>query len=259
MVISIVIPCYNESDNVRKLRNEFLPVIRDMILRENISGYSVSQVEVIFVDDGSDDDTYQSLVNTFDDLVDENIKYFIVRHDRNRGLGAALRTGLNKATGEVIVTVDSDGTYRYVEIPQILAWLKPEVDFVTASPYHPDGRVDGVPAFRLFLSRGSSLLYRVLLDWKIHTYTCLFRAYRADVIKNITFDSDGFLAGTELMVKAMLAGYRVGEYPTVLYRRTYGVSKAKIARTIAAHLRFQAKLLLHRLGFIALIESVGAV
>ena len=177
------------------------------------------------------------------------------RHQGNQGLGAALRTGFSVSDGEVVITVDSDGTYKYSEIPALLSLLTPEIDVVTASPYHPSGGVAGVPASRLFLSRGSSLIYRMLLDSKIHTYTSLFRAYRSKVIRSIPFESDGFLAGTELMVKAMLQGYQVAEYPTVLHRRQYGVSKAKIARTILAHLRFQGQLLLHQLRISKMIES----
>lgn len=253
MVISIIVPCFNESDNVQKLKDEFLPVVRQLASQDNIYGDSFDKAEVIFVDDGSQDATYQSLVDTFGNQGDNRVVFVFARHQQNRGLGAALRTGFSKATGDIVVTVDSDGTYRYSDILEILAWLKPGIDIVTASPYHPKGGVEGVPAFRLFLSRGSSLLYRVLLDWNIHTYTCLFRAYRADVINNITFDSDGYLAGTELMVKAMLSGYRVAEYPTVLFSRMYGVSKAKILRTIIAHLCFQERLLMHRLRLASLV------
>lgn len=91
------------------------------------------------------------------------------------------------------------------------------------------------------------MIYRLLVNWNLHTYTSLFRVYRRHVVKSIQFESDGFLAGTEILVKAMLAGYQVAEYPAVLYSRVFGESKAKIKRTIQAHLRFQFRVLLHRL------------
>jgi dolichol-phosphate mannosyltransferase len=75
----------------------------------------------------------------------------------------------------------------------------------------------------------------------------LFRAYRSEVIKNIHFKSDGFLAGTEILVKALFTGYRVAEFPAALHKRMYGVSKARIAQTIFSHLRFQGWVLLQRL------------
>jgi dolichol-phosphate mannosyltransferase len=258
MLISIVVPCYNESDNVDKLNNEFIPIIKKLASSNDPESHTTKQVEVVFVDDGSVDNTYQSLIDTFSKQQGSNLIYKFERHPQNRGLGAALRTGFIVSRGDIIITVDSDGTYRYAEIPALLSCMTSDVDIVTASPYHPSGRVDGVPAFRIFLSKGSSLIYRILLDWRIHTYTSLFRAYRSEVIKNITFDSDGYLAGTELMIKAMLLGYHVVEYPTVLYRRMYGVSKAKIARTIYAHLQFQTRLLFHRLGIVKLVDQQGA-
>jgi dolichol-phosphate mannosyltransferase len=243
MELSIVIPCYNEAENAAKIETELFPVVR---------GLAASQsVEVIFVDDGSTDNTWQMLHNVVENNT-EPLKGVVVRFERhamNRGLGAALRTGFETVNGQVIVTTDSDGTYKFSEIPALLSCLKPGVDIVTASPYHPEGGVIGVPHYRLVLSQGSSAIYRLLVDRRVHTYTSLFRAYRRIVIEQVPFESDGFLAGTELMVKAMLSGFRVAEYPAVLHRRAFGASKAKIARTIRAHLEFQRSILLHRSSF----------
>jgi dolichol-phosphate mannosyltransferase len=235
--ISIIIPCYNESENVPRLRQELWPTC--------LSLAETRSVEIIFVDDGSRDGTAAALEATFRDASGPAVR--IVRHIKNRGLGAALRTGLSAARGDVLVTTDCDGTYAFSEIPALLAQLTPDADIVTASPYHRDGGVDGVPAYRLLLSRGSSLIYRVLVDWRLRTYTSLFRAYRRPVTEKITTESDGFLAVAELLVKAMLAGYRAVEYPTVLHVRRAGVSKARLARTVVAHLRFQARVLGYRL------------
>jgi len=117
------------------------------------------------------------------------------------------------------------------------------VDIVTASPYHPNGRVEGVPRFRLLFSFGASLLYRILVRWDVHTWTALFRAYRRRVIENVTFESNDFLAGTELLVKALQRGYTVSEFPTTLRVRTFGQSSIRIARVTKAHLKFQLRLL----------------
>jgi dolichol-phosphate mannosyltransferase len=203
--------------------------------------------EIIFVDDGSRDDTFARLQEAFGNHNETVVICEFLKHETNLGLGAAIRTGFNHANGDIVVTVDSDGTYKFSEIPALLACLTPGVDIVTASPYHPKGSVIGVPAYRLFLSRGSSLIYRFLVDRHIYTYTSLFRAYRSEVIKNIHFKSDGFLAGTEILVKALFTGYRVAEFPAALHKRMYGVSKARIAQTIFSHLRFQGWVLLQRL------------
>lgn len=237
MDLSIVIPCYNEVDNVPKVRSELIPVLDDL---------SCSRpVELVFVDDGCTDGTLDALKGLFLETCPQNVAVKYIVHPHNMGLGQALRTGFANASGEVIVTTDSDGTYQFSSIPDLLACLRKDVDIVTASPYHPRGGVAGVPAYRLILSRGSSLIYRVLVNRGVHTYTSLFRAYRRKVIEDVLFTSSGFLGGTELLVKSMLKGYRVAEYPTVLYSRVHGASKAKILRTILAHLRFQSSIVIN--------------
>ena len=251
MDLSIVVPCYNEVENVPKIQSELFPVAVELAQSHSL--------EVVFVDDGSTDGTRQRLIDTFGGGRVPGVSVKFERHEFNRGLGAALRTGFAAACGDIVVTTDSDGTYKFSSIPTLLSYLTPDVAIVTASPYHPMGGVAGVPAYRLILSRGSSLLYRILVNWQVHTYTCLFRAYRRRVIEGVTFESNGFLAGTELLVKAMLAGYRVVEYPAVLHARVFGVSKAKLVHTILAHLNFQARVLLHRLGAISLDSSVSQV
>lgn len=235
--LSIVIPCYNESEGIPAMRARLAEVLPQ--LRRN------GEVELVLVDDGSADDTYNLLQQHFGGW--DGVQ--ILRHERNRGLGAALRTGLARARGQIIVTADSDGTYPFVEIQSLLDRLTPGVDVVTASPYHPDGAIANVPAYRVFISKGASLLYRLLIDWRIHTYTALFRAYRREVIETINArtDHDGFLMVTQMLVEAILAGYRVAEYPTTLRVRQYGQSKAKILRITRSHLNYQAGLIGRRL------------
>ena len=247
MRLSVVVPCYNEADNVEKLKAEFFPVIEKLVGSRLPDGSQIDAIEVIFVDDGSKDNTFAVLKHAFGSFKNPAISVKFEKHTINQGLGAALRTGFKAMTGDIVITTDSDGTYRFSTIPAMLEYMKGDVAIVTASPYHPQGEVVGVPGYRIFLSRGSSLLYRILLNWRIHTYTALYRAYRKEVIDRIPFVANDFLGQTELMVKAMLMGYRVDEFPAALHRRMFGVSKAKLLKTIKSHLTFQSRLLLHQL------------
>ena len=247
MKLSVVVPCFNEVDNIEKLRTEFFPVIEKLVGSHLPDGGRIDAIEVVFVDDGSSDDTYDALTAAFGNYKQPSISLKFEKHEVNRGLGAALRTGFGVVTGDIVVTTDSDGTYHFSTIPSLLEHLTKDVAIVTASPYHPKGEVVGVPGYRIFLSRGSSMLYRILLSWRIHTYTALFRVYRREVVDHISFKANDFLGATELMVKAMLKGYRVDEFPAALHQRMFGVSKAKLVRTIKSHLNFQTRLLLHRL------------
>lgn len=239
MHLSIVVPCFNEAPNATKVAAELLPVAEALA--------DDRRVDMVFVDDGSTDDTQALFTRLAMTATGRGVPTIVIPHGQNRGLGAALRTGFAAARGDVIVSTDADATYAFGQIPAILDRLTDDVDIVTASPYHPDGAVADVPRHRLVLSRGSSWIYRRLVSSSLHTYTSLFRAYRRRVIETVPFHSDDFLAGTELLVNAILAGYRVAEHPTVLHARIHGASKAQLARTTVSHLGFQARVLARRL------------
>jgi dolichol-phosphate mannosyltransferase len=231
---SIVIPCYNEAEGLPAMHNRLIQAL-DM-LRER------GRTQLVLVNDGSRDGTGDLLEQTFGAWPDT----VIVHHPTNRGLGAALRTGFANATGEIIVTCDSDGTYPFSEIPALLDRLTPDVDLVTASPYHAGGGIENVPAYRVFISKSASLCYRILVDARIHTYTALFRACRRHVIEHITTHADGFLMVTEWLVEALLSGYRVAEYPTTLRVRQYGQSKARVWQITKTHIRYMSSILQRR-------------
>lgn len=235
MAVSILIPCFNEMDALPQLRQKIVPVLD--VLGARYGG--PTRCELILIDDGSTDGTHAALVQALGD--DPRVR--VLLHERNQGLGAALRTGLAAARGELIVTTDADGTYDFAEIPGLLARLVAGVDVVTASPYHPEGGVEGVPAYRLILSQGASFIYRTLLDASIYCYTAMFRAYRRQVLEEVRFQAPGYLAMAEILAESILRGFVVAEYPTVLAVRRYGQSKAKVARILRDHLRFQAGIL----------------
>jgi dolichol-phosphate mannosyltransferase len=233
--LSLVIPCYNEAEGVAQLRQQLALVLPRLQLHY--------RTQLVLIDDASVDETYRLLETAFGDW--DNVA--LVRHERNGGLGAALRTGFAHAQGAVVVTTDSDGTYPLAEVPALLELLRPGVDVVTASPYHPLGGIENVPRYRIVLSKGASTLYRWLVDRRIHTYTALFRAYRRDVLDNVATKANGYLMVAELLVGALRQGYSVAEYPAVLRVRRYGQSKAKVLRIMRAHLRFMATLLRDKL------------
>ncbi len=234
-ILSIIIPCYNEREGIPSMYTRFAAVIPELRQR--------TEVELVLVDDGSSDGSAELLETAFSRLGGVTV----LRHTRNRGLGAALRTGFARAHGDIIVTCDSDGTYPFEEIPALIDRLIPGVDIVTASPYHPAGGIENVPAYRIFISKGASLCYRLLVGRHIHTYTALFRAYRREVIDQVVTRDDGFLMVTELLVESILAGFHVAEYPAILRVRCYGQSKARVLRITRAHLSYMASVIGRRM------------
>ncbi|MDP3989951.1 MAG: glycosyltransferase family 2 protein [archaeon] len=227
MKLSIIIPCYNEEEGIAPLRNKLSPIL-DSLLTE-------WELELLFIDDGSKDKTCEKIKENFSK---ESYNAQIFKHEVNQNLGAAMRTGFSHATGDVIVTMDSDCTYDVEEIFSLLNEIKKGADVVTASPYHPLGGVENVPKYRLVLSRSISAIYRSLTNSKLHTYTALFRAQKKEVVQNISFKSNNFLATAEFLINAINNGYVVKEVPMVLRVRQYGVSKMRLLKVIRSHLKY---------------------
>src|SRR3989338_49624 len=225
-LLSIVIPCYNEAEGIDSLHSRLIPVLS--LLKKDYD------LELIFIDDGSTDNTNKLLCYYFGKL--SYVK--IIKHEKNMNLGAAFKTGFSAANGGLIVTLDSDCTYDPEEIPKLLKIMKEnDYDVVTGSPYHPLGKVENVPRYRIFLSKSVSLLYKIATGRNINTFTSMFRAYKKEVVKNVNFKSNDFLSPAEILIIAMNKGYKVGEMPSVLHVRKFGHSKFnKLFRIIRKHL-----------------------
>lgn len=229
--ISIVVPCYNEQEALPYLAN----TLRAVELELAGNGY---QARFIFVDDASKDDTSDVLNKLFGKQ--DNVT--IVRHENNQGVAAAIMTGLGAAKTEVVCSMDCDCTYDPHELLNMLPLMTKDVDLVTASPYHKKGGVRNVPAWRLFLSRGASFLYRRVLRSKLDTYTSCFRVYRRSSMVGMHLRESGFLGIAEMLGRLDLSGGRIVEFPTVLEVRLFGISKMKTAKTIFGHLRLLSHL-----------------
>ena len=235
--ISIIVPLYNEEEGIAQLGAKLRPAVASLA-----SEYAV---ELVFVDDGSRDATRARLESEFAREIREGTAS-IRSHERNLNLGAAIRTGGDATSGAWLVYLDSDCTYEPEIIVGLVGRIAAGADLATASPYHPEGAVEGVPPYRLALSKGLSLLYRALLGSPVHTYTSMVRAMRRELYETIRPERSDFSAVAEMMVRALRAGADVREVPAVLRVRKYGVSKLRILRVIVSHLEILAALLLHR-------------
>lgn len=235
-MISIVVPCYNEEESLPQLNR---------VLQQLISTFEQShEVETLLIDDGSADGTLAALERLAPDL-----RGRVLRHDRNRGIAEAYRTGFQAAKGDIMCTIDADCTFDPLELIPMLAELAATgADLVVASPYHPQGRVEGVPGWRLILSRGASWIYRLLLPVKLYSYTPCFRVMRREAVERLRFDDPGFLGISQMLVSAILQGFKIVEWPITLRRRVTGVSKMRSLSVMRDHLRFMARLTLLKLG-----------
>jgi polysaccharide deacetylase family protein (PEP-CTERM system associated) len=227
--VSIVVPCYNEEAALPYLAN----TLRE--LEQVLEDY---RLEFVFVDDGSRDRTPEMLEQLFGQKAD----CVIVPCEKNRGVTAAILTGIREATSEIVCSIDCDCSYDPRELRSMIPLLGEGVDLVTASPYHPQGSVRNVPQWRLSLSKSASALYRLLSRHKLGTYTSCFRVYRRRAMLDLDIRQPGFLGIVEIIGKLDLRGRNIAEYPTTLESRILGRSKMKTLRTIAGHLGLMARL-----------------
>lgn len=219
MKLTVILPFYDEA--------ALLPSVPDLLVRvrQALDGHDV---RLLAIDDGSTDGTGPRL--------DAIPGLDVVHHPRNRGVGAAMATGIGNATGDAALVFDPDEAYSPDILPRLVAALD-NADIATASPYHPDGGVDGVGAFRLLLSRAASLLYRLRTKAPLRTFTCAVRAYRLPAARDLLPAPEDFTAAAYLLAKAVALGLRVVEVPARLRVRRAGRSKMRILRTARAHLR----------------------
>lgn len=223
--VSIVVPCFNEEESIPSL------VERLRILVEAQSCW-----EVVFVNDGSKDQTGA--------LLDAAAREFawarVCHHAHNQGLGAGIRTGLLQTSAPYVCTIDSDGSYPPETLPSFIDLLQAGADIVTASPWHPDNDTAEGGLHRLILSRGVSWCYRQVTGTHLYTFTALFRGYRRQVVEQVRFESNGFPAVTELLIRAIAQGYKVAEVPMPLLPRERGQSKMSLGAAIRGHLKLLA-------------------
>lgn len=230
-MIYVMLPAYNEEASLEKMMDRMHPVMEAGKMR----------YRVVIVNDGSTDKTLevaQSLGKRF--------PIQVVNHERNKGLGEAIKTGLGTIRGlsrpeDIIVTMDADDTHPPDLIPTMVAQLEKGNDLVIASRYVEGAKEVGLSFKRKVLSKGASLLLQTLFPIKgLKDYTCGYRAYKAALIKRAfaeygeTFIQEkGFTSIVEILLKLRNQKFTACEVPLVLrYDQKVGASKMPVMKTI---------------------------
>lgn len=224
--ISVIVPMFNEQENVKKTLNRLTRALDSVPQRW----------EIVVVNDGSTDQT-KKLVEDYSRL---NRWVRLVSYPVNQGRGKALRVGFAHAGGKIVCTTDADLSYDEKYILQMVEILdkNPEVDLVIGSPYTQGGKTEGVPLLRLLLSKWGNRILGFAMRGELSTVTGVLRAYRRECINSLELESDGKEIHLEILSKAMAMGYKVKELPAALKARTKGRSKFKFKATAVSHLVF---------------------
>ncbi|NND86210.1 MAG: glycosyltransferase family 2 protein [Nitrosopumilus sp.] len=228
--ISIIIPTYNESQNilsVLKSVTEYIP--------KKIS------TQTIVVDDNSPDGTgklVEDYLKNLKKVAGNTIK--IINRTAKTGLSSAILSGIKQATGDIIVVMDSDFSHPPQIIPKMIEAIKKyQCDVVVASRYIHGGNIQGWPTKRKFISKIATLIAKKGLDVKVNDPMSGFFAFKKNAIKGISFDAIGYKFLLEILVKNRKIN--VKEIPYTFQERKFGASKLDY-KTVTDYLRSVWKL-----------------
>ncbi|MGH8659857.1 MAG: glycosyltransferase family 2 protein, partial [Gammaproteobacteria bacterium] len=200
--ISVILPAYNEEENIEKALEQAIDNLELLF----------SDWEIIVVDDGSHDRT-GDIVNR---VARENARVTAVRHHRNQGYGAALRSGIQRARKELVFFCDSDLQFHINEILLLLMWVE-QYDIVIG---YRGRRSD--PFYRKLNASGWNLLVRLLLRLKVRDIDCAFKLFRSEVFNTVKIGAVGAMVNTEILVQATRLGYKLREVPVTHFPRRNG-------------------------------------
>ncbi|EMJ37436.1 glycosyltransferase, group 2 family protein, partial [Leptospira interrogans str. FPW1039] len=209
--MSILIPIYNEEENVKILYEK---------LKLALNGIK-KNFEIIFVNDGSKDMSGERLNEIA--LQDQRVKVIHLR--RNYGQTAAMVAGVDFASGEIIIPMDGDLQNDPMDIQRLLDKIDEGFDVV--SGWRKD-RKDN-PVKRNFLSKVANWLISNISGVPLHDYGCSLKAYRRDVIKDVRLYGE---MHRFIPIYANWMGARLAEIPVTHYPRQFGVSKYGMNRII---------------------------
>jgi len=206
--LSIIVPVYNERDTVARLLEQVLSLDIDK--------------EIIVVDDGSTDGTREVLTEC------EREPISVIHHPENRGKGAAVRSGLERARGKYVIVQDADLEYDPNEIAGLMAPLEQgECDAVYGNRF-PLALKEGVHGVHILIYVANlclSYFLSVLFMRRIHDIETCYKILRTDVAKSLGVRADGFDIEPEITAKLLKRGYRIKEIPISYRHRHYSEGK----------------------------------
>jgi dolichol-phosphate mannosyltransferase len=207
VTVSVVLPTYNERDNIGPLIQALLSQVRE-------------PVEVWVVDDDSPDGTWQVVQA----LAEEDPRVHLLRRVGERGLTSAIAAGIAASRGDMVVWMDCDFSMPPEAVPHLVAALE-GADVAVGSRYVRGGRDVGHSWMARAFSRAINLFASLLLGWGVRDYTSGFIAARRGVLERIPLRGDYGEYCIDLLYRAQRAGYRVVEIPYTCTERASGESK----------------------------------
>ena len=205
-IISLIIPIYNEEENIQKLNSSIKEALNNI------------NYEVIYVDDGSKDKSFEKLKELSND---EKVK--IIKFSRNFGQTAALQAGIDLAKGDVIVPLDADLQNDPKDIPAMLEIYRQGFDIVSG---WRKKRYDNI--IRVIPSKIANFIISNLTNVKIHDFGCTLKIYNAKLLKKVNLYGE-----LHRFIPALVSMYgnKITEVQVTHHPRVFGQSKYNLSRT----------------------------
>lgn len=216
-MFSIVVPLFNEEENIFPLVEKITEAV----------GENPGFLEIVLVDDGSKDATAKLALN----LAERDERIRLVRHKRNQGLGAAIRTGLNAARGDFVLYTDADLPFDFKLIPQLLSLAN---ENRVVSGYRLNR---GEGGRRFILTTVYNFLIWLFFGLLMRDVNFACKIFPKRFLQTAEFNSAGSFIDVEILLEARRLGLEIIEHPLVYYPRTRGLSTLSRPQVILFILR----------------------
>jgi len=206
MEISIIIPAYNEEKRILKTLKKIYEYLKN----------KKCDFEIIVVDDGSKDKT----VNVVSNFADGKKEVKILKHEKNMGKGAAVKTGVLSASGDLVLFTDADLSTPIEEIEKLKKSIEIGYDISIGSRGLKESKIIiPQPWHRRIIGKIFPLLVRILVINDFKDTQCGFKLFKKGVAKKIfeELKTDGFAFDVEVLAKGKKYGYKIDEVPVVWY------------------------------------------
>ncbi len=210
--ISVIFPAFNEAENIEESVKQCVSAMSPIF----------SSLEIIVVNDGSKDET----ANIINRLSVEEPSVVAIHHEGNLGYGAALRSGIDRASKDFIFFTDADLQFNLDEITHLSKWIQ---DWDIVAGYRAK-RAD--PIHRRINAAGWNILVRLVLGLKVTDIDCAFKLFRREVFDTIRMETVGAMINTEILSLANLHGMKIKEVPVSHFPRTAGTQTGANIRVI---------------------------
>lgn len=224
---SLVIPCKNEGKEIIPIINKFIE-------------HTKEDTAIYVVLDSKNDKTFSILNN-------KSLKINLLINNEGSGVASAINFGIKNSLGNFVCVAMGDGSDDPTQVEELFNLVERGLSIAVASRYSRGGQYIGTKNLKYFLSKYSGRFLNLFFRIKTKDPTNMFKAYSREFLDSVEIESNnGFTLGLEMVVKAKLKNFKIGEIPTIWIDRMFGESKFNFKKFIPDYLYWVRVLILKR-------------